>query len=155
MEPKALDLQHSHAVMAQMLRPQRATVLKGSYSPGQTLTLMQYFMFAVGMRLHFLIFAALQGVPFVALPYASKVVGLLEELMIETPPIDLVNAGRLLAHIDNSWDAQDKLLQRIKQVLPVMQERARHTNQIAIDLLKKSRVLPPVPRAKVKSHALT
>jgi polysaccharide pyruvyl transferase CsaB len=155
MEPKALDLQHSHAVMAQMLRPQRATVLKGSYSPGQTLTLMQYFMFAVGMRLHFLIFAALQGVPFVALPYASKVVGLLEELMIETPPIDLVNAGRLLAHIDNSWDAQDKLLQRIKQVLPVMQERARHTNQIAVDLLKKSRVIPPAPRAKVKSHALT
>ena len=71
MEPGSLDAQHSHAVIAQMLRAQRATVLKGRYSSSELLSLMGRFDFALGMRLHFLIFAALQGVPFVALPYAS------------------------------------------------------------------------------------
>ncbi len=56
-----------------MLRAQRATVLKGEYTSGQLLSLMAHFDFAVGMRLHFLIFAALAGTPFVALPYAGKV----------------------------------------------------------------------------------
>ena len=37
------------------------------------------------MRLHFLIFVALRGTPFAALPYASKVTGLLEDLEMGTP----------------------------------------------------------------------
>jgi polysaccharide pyruvyl transferase WcaK-like protein len=40
------------------------------------------------MRLHFLIFAALRGVPFTALPYASKVTGFLQDLNEETPPLE-------------------------------------------------------------------
>ena len=39
---------------------QRATVLKGEYTSGQMLAIVGHFAFAVGMRLHFLIFAALQ-----------------------------------------------------------------------------------------------
>ncbi|OGS17740.1 MAG: polysaccharide pyruvyl transferase, partial [Elusimicrobia bacterium RIFOXYA2_FULL_50_26] len=110
MERKSLDLQHAHAVMAQMLKTEHATVLKGNYTPGQILSLMKRFDFAVGMRLHFLIFAALQGVPFVALPYAAKVYGFLEDLEIESPPLHLINAGRLIAHIDSLWDNRSSLV---------------------------------------------
>src|SRR5690606_9795219 len=70
------DIQHSHGVVAQMHKAERAEVLRRKYSHQQTLGLLGRFEFAVGMRLHFLIFAALQGTPFVALPYASKVIGL-------------------------------------------------------------------------------
>ena len=59
MERSVLDTQHSHAVIAKMLRAQRATVLKGEYTPGQMLSWMGKFDFALGMRLHFLIFAAI------------------------------------------------------------------------------------------------
>jgi len=52
------------------------------------------------MRLHFLIFAALQGTPFVALPYASKVVGFLGDLEMETPPLGDVGIGQLIARIE-------------------------------------------------------
>ena len=138
MEPKMLDVQHCHAVVAQMLRPQRATVLKGEYTSGQLLSLMKRFDFAVGMRLHFLIFASLQNVPFVALPYAPKVGGFLEDLKIEMPPLMQVSAGRLIAYIDNAWDRRRQLQGRIERALPALRERALETNAIAVRLLTQS-----------------
>jgi polysaccharide pyruvyl transferase CsaB len=71
MEPRQKDTQHCHAVVSKMAHAHQATVLKGEYTSGQLLSLMSHFDFAVGMRLHFLIFAALNRVPFVALPYSS------------------------------------------------------------------------------------
>jgi polysaccharide pyruvyl transferase CsaB len=135
MERQVLDTQHCHAVVAKMAHAQRATVLKGEYTSGQMLTIIGHFAFAVGMRLHFLIFAALQRVPFVALPYASKVTGFLDALEMPMPPLQQVNAGRLIAHIDRSWDLQAELQARIDRVLPTLQERARETNKIAVRLL--------------------
>jgi polysaccharide pyruvyl transferase CsaB len=135
MERSVLDTQHSHAVIAQMLRAQRATVLKEEYSPGQLLSLVGRFSFAVGMRLHFLIFAALQSVPFVALPYASKVTGLLEDLQVAMPPLNEVNAGRLIAHIDQSWDRRRSLRAHIAKALPALQARAGENNRLLVQLL--------------------
>ncbi|MDT8387825.1 MAG: polysaccharide pyruvyl transferase family protein [Thiogranum sp.] len=141
MERNVLDVQQAHAVIAQMLRAQRATVLKGEYTSGQMLSLVGKFDFAVGMRLHFLIFAALQSVPFVALPYASKVGGFLDDLGMETPPLELVNAGRLIAHIDQSWDRRRSLQTRIRRALPALQERARETSKLAVQLLQRKPVV--------------
>jgi polysaccharide pyruvyl transferase CsaB len=138
MEPKVLDVQQCHAVMAQMLRAQRATVLKGEYSAAQLLTLTKQFSFAVGMRLHFLIFASLQNVPFVALPYAPKVAGFLEDMQMVMPPLVQVNAGRLIAYIDHAWDRRRQLEGKIKRAVPALKERALETNEFAVRLLKQS-----------------
>jgi len=144
MERSVLDTQHSHAVIAKMLRAQRASVLKGEYSSGQLLSLMGKFDFALGMRLHFLIFAALQGTPFVALPYAGKVSGFLEALNLPAPPLNLVNPGRLIAHLDESWDRRRSLRTRIQESLPPLQERAKETNRLLVELIngqQKTRAL--------------
>jgi polysaccharide pyruvyl transferase CsaB len=137
MEPNVLDTQQCHAVAAQMLRAPRATVLKGDYTSGQLLTLIKSFAFVVGMRLHFLIFASLQNVPFVALPYAPKVHGFLNDLNITMPPFAEVNAGRLIAHIDHAWDRRRQLQAKIRRALPALKERARESNAIAVRLLNK------------------
>jgi polysaccharide pyruvyl transferase CsaB len=135
MEHNVLDVQHSHRVIGQMAYARRATVLKGEYTPGQMLSLVGQFDFVVGMRLHFLIFAALQRVPFVALPYASKVMGLLEAFEMAAPPMQQVNAGQLIAHIDRSWDLRNDLRNRMGRVVASLQERARENNAIACQLL--------------------
>ncbi|TLD40200.1 MAG: Poly(glycerol-phosphate) alpha-glucosyltransferase [Candidatus Jettenia ecosi] len=139
MERLVKDVQQSHAVVARMLRASQATVLKGEYTSGQVLSIIGHFAFTVGMRLHFLIFSAIQGVPFVALPYASKVSGFIDELHMATPPLKLVNAGRLIAYIDRSWDKQRLLQKQISRVLPQLKKRALENNTIAVRLLKEGR----------------
>lgn len=136
MEQRVLDMQHSHAVIAKMLQPQRAWLLRGDYTSGQLLSVMGRFQFVVGMRLHFLIFAALQGVPFVALPYASKVGGILDELGVEMPPLQLVNAGRLISYIDRYWDQRNEMHEVVSRNLKEIKRRARENNLIAVSLLK-------------------
>lgn len=133
-----IDTQHSHAVIGRMQCAPRATVLRGEYTSGQIVSLLQHFDFAIGMRLHFLIFAALQGVPFVALPYASKVKGFIEELGMAVPPLKRISAGQLIAYIDRSWDWRKDIRERIGRHLPELQERARETNAHAVRLLTKS-----------------
>jgi polysaccharide pyruvyl transferase WcaK-like protein len=113
-------------------------VLKGDYTSGQLLSLMKHLDFAVGMRLHFLIFASLQNVPFVALPYAPKVAGFLDDLKIEMPPLMQVNAGRLIAYIDHAWDRRRLLQRRIARALPALRARALENNEIAVRLLSQS-----------------
>jgi polysaccharide pyruvyl transferase CsaB len=136
MEPDVLDTQQSHAVIAQMANAPRARVLKGRYTSGQILALVKHFSFVVGMRLHLLIFSAIQRVPFVALPYAGKVSGFLETLEMKAGPMDEMSIGRLIAHVDRSWDLQEDLRARIDRNMPAVQERARENNRIAVDLLR-------------------
>ena len=140
MEHSVLDSQHSHAVIAQMLRAQRASVLKSVYTSGQLLALMGRFQFVVGMRLHFLIFAALRGVPFVALPYAGKVSGFLEELQIPAPPMQLVNAGRLMAYIDQSWDQMRATKAKLAKNVGPLQKRAQETHRILLELINREKL---------------
>jgi len=151
MERAVQDMQHSHAVVARMLRPQHAAVLKGDYSAGQILALMKHFQFALGMRLHFLIFAMKCGVPFVALPYASKVHGLLEQLHIEMPPLALVNEGRLIAYIDRLWDRQRALKAAMRQALPDLTAQARSTHDIAVRFLKGQTAHTDAARAALRA----
>ena len=141
MEPRQKDTQHCHAVVSKMAHAHQATVLKGEYTSGQLLSLISHFDFAVGMRLHFLIFAAINRVPFVALPYSSKVAGFLEDLEIAMPPLKQVNAGQLIAYIDRWWDLRRNLQARLEKSVPEIQTRARRTNEIAMRLLTERRDL--------------
>jgi polysaccharide pyruvyl transferase WcaK-like protein len=114
---------------------ERAELLRRRYPPRQLLDLMGRLEFAVGMRLHFLIFAALQGTPFAALPYASKVSGLLEDLGMDTPPLGSIGIGELIARIDRSWDTRADIRRKIRERVPTLRARARETNALLLQLL--------------------
>jgi len=151
MERRQHDLQHSHAVLARMRGVHHASVLRGEYSSGQLLSLIGHFEFAIGMRLHFLILAALQHVPFVPLPYAPKVTGFVEELGLEPPPFEGLNAGRLIALLDRAWDERDRLRATMTRALPALQRRTRENNAIAVGLLQRSRPRAEAAPARLKA----
>ncbi len=135
MERHVFDVQQSHGVISKMLKPQHAWVLKGDYSAGQLLSFVEHFTFTIGMRLHFLIFSALQGIPFVALPYASKVSGLLDNLQVPMPPFTQVDSGLLNAYIDKAWDERVSIKAKIQELLPELKRRAKENNRLAVELL--------------------
>jgi polysaccharide pyruvyl transferase WcaK-like protein len=122
--------------MAEMVWPDHAAVLKGNYTPGQIMSLIGKLEFVIGMRLHFLLFAALQGVPFSALPYSPKILGLLEDLQLEAPPLHVVTPGRLIAHIDRAWDQRAQIREKTKALLPEMKKRAQRSNSLFLELLR-------------------
>lgn len=153
MERRQHDLQHSHAVLARMRGVQHASVLRGEYSVGQILSLIGHFEFAVGMRLHFLIFAALQHVPFVPLPYAPKVAAFVEEFGVNATRLESLNAGQLIALIDRAWDERDVIRETIAQRLPALQARARENNALAVQLLQRRGVRSP-PFAPIPNEHL-
>ena len=139
------DVQHGHAVVARMVNARRATVLKADYTVPEMLALVGQFEFALGMRLHFLIFAALQGVPFLALPYGSKVSGFLDEFDLCMPRLGKLGAGQLISYVDSVWDTRRDLRARIADVVPRLRERARETNRLVLRVLEE-RALHAHPR---------
>lgn len=140
------DIRHSHAVIAHMKNAERGEILRRRYTPEQILDLIGRFEFVIGMRLHFLIFAALRGTPFIALPYASKVTGLIEDLGMESPPLGSVGIGQLLARIDRSWDTREKIRATITTRLPTLQDRARQSNDLLMRFLEERVGGPPPDR---------
>lgn len=130
------DPQHSHAVISKMANAQRASVLKGEYTSAQVLGLVGHMAFVVGMRLHLLIFSGIQNVPFVSLPYASKVTGFLADLEMPMPAITHLNVGKLCAFLDRSWDTRKSIAKKLEEKMPSLQKKAEKTNLILCDFLK-------------------
>jgi polysaccharide pyruvyl transferase CsaB len=130
------DIREAHRVIGQMAFPERAAVLRGQYPPGELAGLMDHLDLAVGMRLHFLIFAAVAHVPFLALPYAGKVSAMLEALQMPcVDGVERAQTGPLLAAIDRMWDLRAGIREHLGQRLPLLQRRAALTTRVVAELL--------------------
>jgi polysaccharide pyruvyl transferase CsaB len=130
------DVRHAHRVIAEMGAPHHAWVLKGTHGPREMLGLIGELDLAIGMRLHFLIFAALAGIPVLALPYASKVTSFLEQVGLPTPQmVQREHAGVLLAAIDRMWDLRAERSRTVLARIPAMQRQSRETAAVVAGLL--------------------
>jgi polysaccharide pyruvyl transferase CsaB len=130
------DVRESHAVLARMVAPDRARVLHGAYGPHEMLGLMRHMDLAVGMRLHFLIFAALSDVPFLPLPYAGKVADFARAVGIPMPSnLDRDAVGPLLSAVDRLWDERLANAGRARGRIEKLKPRAAGTLRHVLDLL--------------------
>lgn len=131
------DVTHSHAVISKMVAPDRARVLHDCYRPRSVLGLMEHFDLVVGMRLHFLIFAALAGVPFLPLPYAGKVFDFAQ--LAGVPALPGMHGrfiGPLLATLDEVWDQRAERVAATTARIDAAKLRARTTVELAMDVLQ-------------------
>ncbi|MEU4658927.1 polysaccharide pyruvyl transferase family protein [Streptomyces sp. NPDC023723] len=122
------DVRHAHAVLSHMTAPDKGRILHGDYSPGQVLGLMRHLDLAVGMRLHFVIFAALTGVPVLPLPYSGKVFDFARRL--GAPALVGVareQAGLLLAEVDRLWDEYPRREEDLRARMAELTAAARET----------------------------
>jgi polysaccharide pyruvyl transferase CsaB len=142
------DVRHAHRVIAEMGLPDRARVLTGCYRPRELLGIVGRLDMAIGMRLHFLIFAALSGVPILGLPYASKVSSFLQQLGLTAPQqIQPEHAGTLLAAIDRTWDLREDASRLIRGRLPALQLEARRSAAIVAELVTPNLIHAPARSA--------
>jgi polysaccharide pyruvyl transferase WcaK-like protein len=119
-------------------------VLSAAFGPRELLELMSLFELTVSMRLHFVIFAALRGVPVIGLPYASKVSAFLRGLGIEPPPLVREgHSGVLLAAIDRLWDAREAQRELLADQVPVLKQRARETTALVAGLIPRHTSVRP------------
>ncbi|MFC4466315.1 polysaccharide pyruvyl transferase family protein [Streptomyces xiangluensis] len=121
------DVRHAHAVLSHMSAPDQGRIMNGTYSPGQVLGFMRHLDLAVGMRLHFLIFAAVSGLPVLPLPYSGKVFDFARR--VGAPALLGVareQAGLLLAEVDRLWDEypqrRDEMQSRIRELCGLARE---------------------------------
>jgi polysaccharide pyruvyl transferase CsaB len=134
------DIRHSHGVMSHMVTAERGRILHNDYSPRQVLGLMKHFDLAVGMRLHFLIFAAMMGTPFLPLPYAGKVFDLAQRLGVPAlRGVEREVEGPLLAEVDRLWDEREARAEETARRVAEVCEQAHGTSQVTRAVLESLR----------------
>jgi polysaccharide pyruvyl transferase CsaB len=132
------DVAHAHAVLSAMSAPDSARVINRTYTPGQIAGLMYHLDFAVGMRLHFVMFAACAGVPVLPLPYAGKVFDFAKT--IGAPALTGVarrGAGPLLAELDRLWDERHERTDRLRRQIAILRDRAQENQVRCADLINR------------------
>ncbi|MEU5940417.1 polysaccharide pyruvyl transferase family protein [Micromonospora sp. NPDC047548] len=134
------DIRHSHGVMSHMTAADRGRILHGDYSPRQVLGLMKHLDLAVGMRLHFLIFAAMSGTPFLPLPYAGKVFDLAQRLGVPAlRGVEREVEGPLLAEVDQLWDERESRAENTARLVAEVCDQARGTSHVTRAVLDSLR----------------
>ncbi|GKQ40528.1 polysaccharide pyruvyl transferase family protein [Streptomyces sp. A012304] len=122
------DVRHAHGVLSRMTAPDKGRILNNAYTPGQVLGFMSHVDLVVGMRLHFLIFAALSGLPVLPLPYSGKVFDFARRMGAPAlVGVDREQAGLLLAEVDRLWDEFPQRRADLHDRVRRLRELARET----------------------------
>jgi len=111
-------------------------VLPGPCPPRDLISVVGCVDLMVAMRLHALIFAALQGVPLVGISYDPKIDGFLR-LLDRTPAAEMTSIeGEVLLHaIQTAWDARAGEASSLKQKAEHLRENALRNGSVLASLL--------------------
>jgi len=120
------DVEYAEAVRALASDRDSVMIVKGKYRPAEVLGLIGMCDLVVGMRLHSLIFAAAQGVPFVAVSYDPKIDEFVREFglkpAVHTP---VVGPEMLFDAVVDTYEARGRIRTRITQTASRLRERAK------------------------------
>jgi polysaccharide pyruvyl transferase WcaK-like protein len=137
-EDESFDKAASQLIIGHMRHAERAAILPNEYrTPQQMMALLGACRLAIGMRYHFCVFAAIQGVPFVAIKRSDKVDDLCRDLAWRHGVgLDEIDAPRLEAMgtelLADGPGAAHTMLERVES----MRDRVWR-NFVALDVLRE------------------
>lgn len=119
------DRELAAQAQAAIQRPARTHVLRGEYTIPELLALTGQLDFLIGIRLHSLIFAAAQGVPFLGISYDPKVEGFLEAFGgSSVGTIASLTASDLREGVRRVWRQREAVRQEIHAKAAAMRQKA-------------------------------
>lgn len=128
------DLKVCQELKEKMEKP--AIILKRQLEPAEMISFFQTFDFFLGVRLHSLIFSAINEVPFVGISYDPKVDSLLEELNLETQlTTENCSYQDLKEIIDNYWDKRDEISNELEEKMNIYRKEAEKNAERVLNLI--------------------
>jgi polysaccharide pyruvyl transferase CsaB len=134
------DLPATRAVIAQMRHAGAAELLELT-TPREALAAIGRADMVLSARLHGLIFAAMQGVPAVALDYEVKVGSFMVETGQGWASVSLADlaAGRLPAVLDRAWASRAERGAALRECMASLRARAQQNFDLAHELAARPR----------------
>ncbi|MFA5524409.1 MAG: polysaccharide pyruvyl transferase CsaB [Tissierellales bacterium] len=111
-------------------------IIENYYKPEEILGIISKLTMLVGIRLHSLIFAAIENIPMVAIEYDPKVKGFIklanQESVGDIRELDPIN---LCLSIDKVYSNRENYKKVLCSKKPLFEEKALKTAKMAVDLL--------------------
>lgn len=127
----------ARAILSRMRQASSASVISGQYTPPELMGIIAQCAFLLGSRLHSTVFAAAAGVPFAAVAYDPKLLGIAESFQMSRYAHDMVGLkpGLLLDTLREAWEEREAirqlLLGRVAQLKPLAYANADLAAQLA------------------------
>lgn len=119
----------------EMAKRTNSKVLSREYPPADLMGLIGLMDLVIAMRLHALMFAAAQGVPFVGISYDPKVDQFVRAFDLEPPPhIEHLRSGELLEKVKRTWDSRAEIRTQLLEKRAFLKEKALENAKYALRL---------------------
>ncbi len=131
------------AILQNIKRKMRndSAILKKRYSVEDMLSVMKCFDLCIGMRLHTLIYAAINAIPVIGLVYDPKISSFMEYThQGHYFDVESVNEAELEESIDDCIKHYDKIRRDLKENYSRLREQAQLNGKYAIELYEKGSV---------------
>lgn len=129
------DTELSKEIIDQMKR--EAYILKDEYKPEEILGIIGKFDILVGMRLHALIFAAIETVPTIGLEYDPKIAAFLESVGQENiGKVEKLDVLKLCIAFDHLWDDRDNKTMELKYKVLGFKNKLKRNKEIIKEMIK-------------------
>ncbi len=118
-----------------------SSILKKRYSVEDMLSVMKCFDLCIGMRLHTLIYAAINAVPVVGLVYDPKISSFMEYThQKHYLDVENIDGNELKAQLDDCVENYDAIKKDLKDNYSRLREQAQLNGKYAIELYEKGSV---------------